>query len=281
MKKSISIVAAGFVGSAIVNYFNKLGNFNVYIYDLIPEKRNVECLEELVKKSNIIFICLPTPMFLDTGEQDSSIVESVLLKLDKVCEKQSLIIKSTILPNKLEEFDKKFKHLNLIYSPEFLTEANSNSDFENQDRIILGGRLLGSAVELFKEAFPNVPIYKTDLKTAAMVKYASNCFLMTKVLFFNEVWEVCQELGINYDEVKSMTSLDKRIGDSHMSVPGPDFRFAAAGSCFIKDLNAFKSMLKTLNVNQEICEAVWSKTLRMRPERDWELLENRAISRKK
>lgn len=281
MKKSISICGAGFVGGAIKNYFSKLNNFNVYIYDLVPEKRNVESLEELVKKSKIIFVCLPTPTFFDNGEQDISIVEAVLSKLDKICEKHTIILKSTTLPNNLENFDKKYKHLNLIYSPEFLTEANANNDFENQDRIILGGKLFGSAVELFKEAFPNVPIYKTDLKTASLLKYMTNAFLATKVSFANEMYQLCSKAGVKYDDVKNLLLLDNRIGKSHLNVPH-EGKFFFRGHCLCKDLKSLMFLAKEFGVETNTMAGVW-KTNIQQPEEDmdWLKMEGRASSKRK
>ena len=279
MKKTIGIIGHGFIGQSLIVGFKD--HFAVRVYDIIPEKRDVESIEELVKLTDIIFVAVPTPMFIEDGQCDVRILEGILSKLNKICEKHSIIIKSTIPPNVAEEFEKKFKHLNIVANPEFLTERNAINDFLNQDRIILGGKLLGSVVEIYKEAFPNVPIFKTNLRTAFMVKYATNIYLAVKLSLANEFYEICEKLNISYDEMIGMTTLDKRIEKEYWKVPYNGKKFWA-GHCWPKDLNSLMFLARQLDVETNTMEGAW-KTNLQQPEEDidWLKMDGRAISKKK
>ena len=76
-------------------------------------------------------------------------------------------------------------------------------------------------------------------REAEMSKYVRNCFLATKVSFFNEIYTICQASNINYDNMIEGVKCDHRIGDSHCQVPGSDGKYGFGGTCFPKDLNAF------------------------------------------
>ena len=274
-KNNCGIIGQGFVGFNLKTVLLERGCI-VNTYDVLTEKSSCESIEELTRKTKLIFVCVPTPM-QHSGECDTSIVEGILEELNKCCEQHTIVIKSTITVGSTKEFQKRFKFLNLVFSPEFLREATALEDMRNQDRIILGGERVSGVETFFKEMFPNVPILKTDASTAEMVKYATNCFLATKVLFFNEVFQVCEKLNIDYNKIPELLSYDDRIGKTHLQVPGPDKHFAIGGSCFVKDLNAFKWLAKSLDIDPKICDSVWKKTLELRPERDWEQLIGRAV----
>jgi UDPglucose 6-dehydrogenase len=114
---------------------------------------------------------------------------------------------------------------------------------------------------------PNTPIFQTDPTSAEMVKYMANCALATKVIFANEMYDICQKLGINYDEVKNMVAADKRIGETHLGVT--TLR-GFGGKCFPKDLLALKGLAKEIKVDTTILDAVWNKNLKVRKIHDWE-----------
>ena len=139
-KKILGIVGQGYVGTAVKE--GMIESFpNILHYDKFhSEKSNVENVESLLEKSEIVFICLPTPM-KKSGECDTSIIESEISYLNSKVKDNSkiLVIKSTVPPGTTESFSKKFKNIKIIFNPEFLTELNYLEDFKNQDRIILGG----------------------------------------------------------------------------------------------------------------------------------------------
>ena len=171
-------------------------------------------------------------------------------------------------------------NVNVVFNPEFLTEANYLDDFKNQNRIIVGGKRPYSTKvsNLFKKAFPKTPLVKTHSTIAEMVKYFTNCFLATKVSFANEFKEYCDKIGIDYDKVVEYSLYDDRIGKTHFSVPGPDGDLGFGGSCFPKDINALICEMRERDVTPDVLSGVWNKNLSVRPERDWEQLKGRAVS---
>lgn len=274
--KTIGVIGQGFVGTAVRE---GLGNFyNIETYDKFKAS-TCNSLEELVDCSDFIFLCLPTPM-RRTGECDLSIVKDTVFQIESMKKEKTLIIKSTVPPGTTEALDKECNYVNVVFNPEFLTEANFLDDFKNQNRIIIGGKRPYSTKvsNLFKKAFPKTPIIKTHSTIAEMVKYFINCLLATKVSFANEFKQYCGELDMDYDKVLEYALYDDRIGKTHLSVPGPDGNLGFGGSCFPKDVNALITEMRKNNVNPILLEAVWERNLIMRPDKDWESLKGRAVS---
>ena len=277
MKTKIGIVGQGFVGTAIREGLSHI--FNMQTYDKFKEEASTcNSLEELSNKVEILFVCLPTPMNKD-GSCNLSIIESVIEELDGYKNNNIAIIKSTIPPGTTERLNSQCQNLKVVFSPEFLTEANFIDDFKNQNRVIIGGpRPASTKVKnLFTKAFPGITIIKTGSNTAESVKYFTNCFLAVKVGFANEFKQICDKVNVDFDKVVEYGLYDKRIGSTHFSVPGPDGRLGFGGSCFPKDLNALISIASESGVKPLVLTAAWEKNLEVRPERDWEALKGRAV----
>ena len=276
---SIGIVGQGFVGTAVrVGFENRV---TVETYDKYSrEKSTCSTLEELVERTKMLFVCLPTPMNPD-GSCDTSIIEETILKIDNVGTKDHVvIIKSPVLPGTTEKLNDRCTKIQVVFNPEFLTEANYIEDFKNQARIILGGPRPGTTKvkTLYKKVFQETPIIKTGSTIAELVKYFTNCFLASKVSFANEFKQVCDKVNADFDKVVEYALYDKRIGKTHFSVPGPDGKLGFGGSCFPKDLNAFISLAIEAGINPAIMSATWEKNLELRPEKDWEKLLGRAVN---
>ena len=277
MKKTIGIIGQGFVGNAIYQKFKNY--YLVSTFDLDKTKRNTNSLEELVGKSDIIFVCLPTPM-KNNGDCDVSIVEGVISEINQIGVDKILVIKSTITPGTTEQFNSTYKNLTIVFNPEFLTEANAVQDFENQSKIILGGPRKGTDVlkTIYRLVFPMTPIIKTGSTHAEMVKYLTNTFLSVKVSFANEIYELCKEMGLDYDKVVEYATHDDRLGKSHWSVPGPDGDRGFGGHCFPKDLSAIINLTDKLNTTNFILKAANETNQKVRNDRDWEQMKGRAVS---
>ncbi len=280
----IGIVGQGYVGTAVKVVFEKF--YNVYTHDINKELCNCSSLEDLVNKTNIIFICLPTPMNID-GSCNLQIVGDVIKDIDYIagqlnCHK-TIAIKSTVLPGTSDKINNQSKNISVLFNPEFLTEANFINDFKNQNRIILGGENdeLVKIENLYSLVFPNVPILKTSSTVAEMIKYFTNTYLATKVSFANEMKLICECLEINYEKVVEYAKYDERLGESHWSVPGPDGHYGFGGSCFPKDINALISFCKDNNILAKTLMGAWETNLKVRPEKDWEQLKGRAITNNK
>ena len=276
----IGVVGQGFVGSAI---FEGLKNYyTVRTFDIDKSKCN-STHSDVCLKSDIIFVCIPTPMRA-SGKCDTRLLESVVEKIHGEClgkNKPILVLKSTIPPGTTERIGKNFAaSLDVCFSPEFLTEANSFDDFKNQTRIIVGGPRPSSGVikQMFRKAFPTIPIIKTGTKTAEMVKYFTNCFLATKVTFANQLYDICQASEIDYDKVCEYALYDTRIGKSHLAVPGPDGDRGFGGHCFPKDLAAMIYFAQQNNINPDFLEQVSLSNDLYREEKDWLNMRGRAVS---
>ena len=278
---NIGIVGQGYVGTAVKEVFSK--HYEVDTYDLDKDKCSVDYLEDIVELSNIIFICVPTPMKKD-GSCDTSIVEAVVKDINDMVVSRNVsgrivAIKSTIPPGTTNRLNKECKNISVIFNPEFLTEANFIDDFKNQNRIIIGGERPSTTKlrQVYSLAFPNAKIVKTGSITAEMVKYFTNTFLATKVSFANEMKQICDGLNIDYDKVVEYSTYDERLGKSHWAVPGPDGKLGFGGSCFPKDLNALIHLARNLDTSLNTIGGAWDTNLDVRPEEDWKELKGRAV----
>ena len=274
--KMIGVVGLGYVGKAVEAIFSK--KYKVESYDVKIDS-TCKTLKELVELSDVIFICVPTPMNKD-GSCNTTIVESVIESVNHLNKNNLIVaIKSTIPPLTTSSFSKIYKNINLIFNPEFLTEANFIKDFENQNRIILGGSKDSNKIleNIYSPLFPNAKIVNTDSTTAEMIKYTTNTFLATKVSYANEIYTMCNKLNIDYSNLIKLCLYDKRLGESHWQVPGPDGKKGFGGSCFPKDLNALIFLAESLDINLNVLKSAWKTNLNMRPEKDWESLKGRAV----
>ena len=283
--KKIGIIGRGFVGSAVEFGFSAQTGCDaeVRIYDKDPAK-SIHTLEETVNKSDFIFLSVPTPSNID-GSMHLGILESALQDIQSVNKRKDniVLIRSTVLPGTTTKLAKKFKKLNIVFNPEFLTERSAKFDFINQSRFILGGRKRHTArvVELFKWRFgDSVPAIETNYETAEMIKYMNNCYFATKVSFMNEMKLIADKSKVDWDLAVEGFIRDGRIGHSHLAVPGPDGKKGFGGSCFPKDVQAIINYGNKLGINMTTLKGVWETNLNVRPEKDWEKLEGRAIVKK-
>lgn len=278
MNNTIGIIGQGFVGTAIREGMKN--HLTIETYDKFKEEASTcVSLEEVCKKAHIVFTCLPTPMKKD-GSCDLSILEDTIQKINSFDLGNIVVIKSTVIPGTTSRLNKECENIDIVFNPEFLTEANYIDDFKNQNRIIIGGPRPATTIvkNMFRKVFQEAAIIKTGSNTAESVKYFTNCFLATKVSFANEFKEICDKIDVDYDKVVEYALYDKRIGPTHFSTPGPDGRSGFGGSCFPKDLNALIYFAKMVGVTPSVMSGVWEKNLIVRPERDWELLKGRAVS---
>ena len=271
----IGIIGQGFVGNALYQKFKNY--FSVYTYDLNSKLCNSN-LEDIYNNCSIIFVCLPTPMNID-GSCNIDIVESEINKINKYS-KSIVVIKSTVLPNTTEKFNLKYNNVQIVFNPEFLTERNAVEDFNNQNRIILGGPRPATTKlkQIYSKVFPKAHIIKTGSTHAELVKYFTNCFLASKVSFANEMYDLSNALGLDYDKVVEYSILDERLGISHWAVPGPDGDKGFGGHCFPKDLSAIIKLTDKLGTTNNVLKSVKKTNDKLRKNRDWEKMKGRAVS---
>jgi len=276
MKKfKVGVIGNGFVGEAISFAFSSVSDMHVYDTDPLKSLDDLQS----VHTCDFVFICVPTPMFED-GSQDLSYVEDVF---EKATSKPVYILKSTVLPGTTEELSKKYSNIQIIFSPEFLTERTAKLDMLTQSRIILGGELslTEKAKTLFNQRFKIKNIIQTDSKTAELTKYMNNTFFATKVSIMNEFKLLCDKIGANWEDALKGFVSDGRIGDSHLNVPGHDGKLGYGGTCFPKDVNALLSFSKKHDIQLNTIKGGWNTNLKVREEKDWEEKEGRSVSFKK
>ena len=246
----VAIIGMGFVGNSLLNGLKD----NVTVKEIDPKLgTNINEVKDF--SPEIIFICVPTPMSEDKT-QDISIIESVVDEINHLKIQSLVVLKSTLLPNHVKEFEKKIPRF--IYNPEFLREKHANEDFINSELIIFGGnqneaQYLSGFYQDHTKCICNDHIF-TDPLTASFIKYTINAFLSVKVIFFNELKELFDASGAGEDwnNFTKYLSKDKRIGSSHMQVPGHDGRLGFGGACLPKDSDALvkyaKQIEKQLNL---------------------------------
>jgi UDPglucose 6-dehydrogenase len=259
----IGIIGNGFVGNAI--YQNFKDKVECKVYD-IRVHRSYNTIEDAVN-SDIVFVCLPTPMKED-GECDLSYVLEFFKNAKTKNENTLFVIKSTVPIGTTKKVSQSRQDLKVVHNPEFLTAVNAAEDFKNADRHIIGGRQKWCMIlrDFYKEHFPNTPIQVVTSNESETIKYFANSFLAAKISFFNNLYEICEKFEMNFDSVKNGICTDDRIGFAHTKVPGPDGMMGFGGYCFPKDINALINTLKQNDIDSSLFEAAWKYNQKVRRE---------------
>ena len=283
LKQKIGIIGNGFVGNSIAFGFSP--THEIRVHDKDPSK-SLCSLEETVNESDIIFLSVPTPSNKD-GSMNLDIVRQALQDISDVnsVSDNIVLLRSTVIPGTTRKLDSEFKNVNLIFNPEFLTERSAKFDFINQPRFILGcgdevmDRYRSEQVaDLFRDRFgESIPVVETNYETAELIKYMNNCFFATKVSFLNEMYQIAEKSGVDWETAVDGFVRDGRIGHSHMNVPGHDGKLGFGGSCFPKDIQAIINYGESLDLNMNTLKGVWNTNLEVRPDKDWENLKGRAV----
>ena len=280
----IGVIGKGFVGTAVQYGFSpNVGcDAEVRVYDKVPTK-STHTLEEVVNESEFVFISVPTPAD-ENGKIYLGILDECLNDIEKVSQNRDTIflIRSTTIPGTTRKLSESYPNLKLVFNPEFLTERSANFDFINQSRVILGGDTdnVNRVAKLYKQRFgQSLSVIKTDFESAEMIKYMTNTFFATKVSFLNEMKLLTDKVGGEWEDVVEGFVRDSRVGHSHLQVPGPDGKFGFGGSCFPKDIQAIINFADELDLDMSVLKGAWKTNLKVRPERDWEKLEGRAVTR--
>lgn len=287
----VGIIGQGFVGSAMKAYFDH-HEVKVVAYDKFKPEFNT--LNDVVANSDVIFVCVPTPM-RQNGECFTGIVESVLDDVERAARENSrpynsfvVCVKSTVPPGFTDGQRARRTGLRIVFSPEFLTEKNSVDDMINANRIVVGGPFDDARVVLHfflaadkeRVAAKDVALIQCDSSVAEMSKLFTNALLFTKVVLSNDMYKLCKGLGIKYEEVRAVTSFDPRIGSSHTQVPGPDGFLGAGGHCFPKDMHNLKFVAEQRGIQERMFSTVLQRNGEVREEKDWEKMNDRAVTDK-
>ena len=262
-KIKVGIIGYGFVGKAIDYAFST----PMVEKMVLDPKYNSNTMNDLADwQPNITFVCLPTPS-ADDGSIDASLVEETVKKLISSSE-SFIVIKSTVTPDIVAELCALDSRI--AYVPEFLSEGNAKTDIVNSQFMVLGVTEQGAG-EYVSQIYANCsicnpaqPITVTPVE-ASLIKYSINNFLAMKLTFFNQLYDLVQSYGGNYQAVLRGLLADYRVGLSHTKIPGPDGKRGFGGACLPKDLDALiKFAEKETDVDLELLKSVKSVNNKIR-----------------
>lgn len=244
----LGIMGVGMVGGALKKYFEKIG-ITPFVYDKGLALGSVED----VNNADMIFVCVPTPFDENNGFDLSYVKEACNnIKGEKI-----IVIKSTVIPGTTEKLQKEYPQHKFLFNPEFLTELTADQDMSYPDRQIVGYTKESFTVaEDLLLILPLAPFEKIMPATEAeLVKYFGNTWFATKVAFANQMYDLCQKVGANYDVIAESASADKRIGRSHLEVWHKEYR-GYGGKCLPKDIKALIQFATTSGMDLKLHKMV-------------------------
>lgn len=248
LKGKVLVMGVGLVGGALARWFDDAG-FEPRRYD--PPKGLGGAAD--LEAAQVVFICLPTPYDERRGGFDLSFVERGVALVPG---KKTVVIKSTVLPGTTARLQRSFPQHVFLFNPEFLRQATADADLRAPDRQIIGAapehRQAAEAVLAILPGSPRSRIVGTI--EAETIKYFGNCFLAMKVVFANQMYDLCRAIGADYDAVKDCAAADPRIGASHLQVLADGYR-GYSGSCFPKDMRSFIQLGDAVGAEQELLKA--------------------------
>ncbi len=287
----ISIIGSGIVGGIVGRGFRRLGH-EVVFFDIDSKKveelskSGLEAttdLEQAINNTDVSFVCVPTPS-TDKGI-DLSYIKTAVGNIAKILKVKkgfhTVVIKSTVVPTTTEKVvvpllekmsgKKTGKDIGVCMNPEFLTEIDKSwtddggfsKDFFSEDRIVIGqfDEKSGKALEeLYKPL--GKPIFRTSLTTAELIKYASNCALATRISYWNEIYYICEKLGVDSNVVAQIVGMDSRIGKY-----GTVHQKSFGGKCLPKDLKAFIEAAKSSGENPVLLTSVYDINERIKKDK--------------
>ena len=247
----IGIIGIGIIGKACKYGFEKLGH-KVICHDIILDTK----IEDVID-CKVVYICVPTPSTKE-GACDTSIVEDVVGELNNLGYAGIIAIKSTIKPTTTEKLIKE-TGMDICFVPEFLRERCSISDFtENHDLLAVGAHSQ-TVYEVIKQCHGHYPKASAHLKPieAELLKYYSNVINALKVVFANEMYEICKVVDADYTKIKETFIKRGTTKDLYLDV-NDNFR-GYAGMCLPKDTRALDAFVKELGLDLKLFETMESE----------------------
>lgn len=266
---NIGIIGLGNVGNAIyTSLLKKQKNNNdlkIFTYDKF---KNIGSIQDIYL-SDIIFICLPTLFDENKKEYNLESIYENLTLLNNQNKKYYVLIKSTILPGTTEILQDKFFNLKLIHNPEFLSMNTANDDFHNQKHIVLGfSKICDNNDQFYIFNFYN-KLYNSEIslcnsKESESMKIFCNSFYAVKIQFFNEIYLLCQNTNIDFNNVRYLMLKNNWINPMHTNVPGNDGKLSYGGLCFPKDTNALLHFMISNNTPHDVLQSTINERNSMR-----------------
>jgi len=266
----IGIVGVGYVGGAMFESFSKKSQRtnNSMVIVAYDKFKKIGSFEDVLD-AKIIFLCLPTLYDEKTSSYDKTAINEVCDDLVKKSCGALVVIKSTIEPTVSQKLADTYQ-LPIVHNPEFLTARTACQDFNNQKHIILGKTSTVSddqiniLVDFYQCNYPAAEITVCNSTESESVKLFCNCFYAVKVQFFNELYILCQKLGVDYNVIKNTMIKNSWINPMHTDVPGPDHKLSYGGACFPKDTSALLAFMKAQNTPHQVLQATINERNQMR-----------------
>jgi UDPglucose 6-dehydrogenase len=254
--EKVGIIGKGYVGGTIARFYKGSKAYDKYNHS--------DSLEDVLNR-DYIFICVPTP----SSEKgfDRSILDEVMTQVAESGKEKIVIIKSTVLPGTTDYYQELYPHLKMIFNPEFLTQNTGDHDFSFPDRQIVGHT--EKSFRVAKDVINLLPLAPFEriipAKVAEMTKYFGNTWFSTKVVFANQMYDLCRKLGIEYDHVKECAAADKRIDRTHLDIFHKGYR-GYGGACLPKDTQALIAFAEELGVELALLKKVEEINNKLREE---------------
>ena len=280
----IGIIGYGTVGKAIAGGFEKKAKLHIYdpLYPADSGEQFHASIAEVYRASAFAFVCVPTPQKLKRlddiyGEFDPTILDGCLKEIAQTGAYNSkiVVIASTVLPSKVKEYTDSWPDMNIVVSPELLTEKNAVQDFLNPDCRIIGGkpehtRALQKLYDDYSECRPCQVGY-CSAANAAYIKYMRNTYLAIKVGMMNQFYDLFEKMDgtDSWEDIATILHYDSRLGNSHYHVPGHDGDRGWGGKCLPKDAGALYHYASEQDIEMTLLKAALEYNKKIRKKIDW------------
>lgn len=237
MSKKIGIIGIGVVGGAVASAIPEALTYDKY--------KKIGSIET-INSADIIFICVNTPYTKEVGFDITAVDDAISI----LGGKKIIVIKSTVIPGSTEMMQNKYPQHMILFNPEFLRQVSANDDMKNPSEQIIGYTVKSKPfAEEILSLLPKAPHnFIVPAKEAEMAKYFSNCFLAVKVIFANQIYELCQKMEIDYDLIKKMAAVNPRFSFSHFDVWTDGYR-GYSGACLPKDTKSLIQLGDKLGID--------------------------------